>query len=112
MSDNSENSNTIRDNSNIIREELNLLLIYLTGWEEEKKSNPDQKVFRSWKGYRFEVMARLEKLRYIYQIPGGKSLILTEEGKKKVEQLKRKYLGFAGPVYPVMSPTSPPYPGA
>jgi len=88
-----------------IKEELNLLLIYLTGWEEDKKNSPGQKVFRAWKGYRFEILNELEKQRLIYQIPGGKSLILTDEGKKKVEQLKHKYLAFLGNMNPAMNPS-------
>ncbi len=75
-----------------IRAELILLLIFLTGWEEDKRNAPGQKVFRAWKGYNFEILNQLEKQRLIYQIPGGKSLILTDEGKQKVEQLRRKYL--------------------
>ena len=80
------------DNGKTVREELSLLLIYLTGWEEEKKNTPGQKIFRAWKGYNPGIMHELERQRLIYQLPGGKSLILTEEGKKKGEQLKGKYL--------------------
>jgi hypothetical protein len=76
-----------------IVQELTLVLISLTGWEEEKRDAPGKKVFRAWKGYRFEHMAKLQEQRFIRQVPGGKSLILTDEGKQKVEQLKRKYLG-------------------
>jgi hypothetical protein len=69
-----------------------LLLIYLTGWEEEKRNSPGEKVFRAWKGYRFEVLTEIQNQRLIYQIPGGKSLILTNEGRQKAEELRRKYL--------------------
>ena len=75
-----------------IKQELTLLLIYLTGWEEEKRNSPGEKVFRAWKGYRFEVLAEIQNQRLIYQIPGGKSLILTNEGRQKAEELRRKYL--------------------
>jgi hypothetical protein len=75
-----------------IKQELTLLLIYLTGWEEEKRNSPGEKVFRAWKGYRFEVLTEIQNQRLIYQIPGGKSLILTNEGKQKAEELRRKYL--------------------
>ncbi|UCH92519.1 MAG: transposase [Candidatus Aminicenantes bacterium] len=75
-----------------IKEELILLLIYLTGWEEDKKNAPGEKVYRAWKGYRFEILNELQNQRLIYQIPGGKSLILTDEGKQKAEQLRQKYL--------------------
>ena len=78
---------------NEIRKELILILIYLTGWEEDKRNAPGVKVFRAWKGYNFEHLNELEKQRLIYQIPGGKSLMLTDEGKQEAERLKEKYLG-------------------
>jgi hypothetical protein len=73
-------------------QESTLVLISLTGWEEDKRNAPGEKVFRAWKGYRFEHLAVLQEQRLIRQVPGGKSLVLTDEGKQKVEQLKRKYL--------------------
>jgi len=76
-----------------IVQELTLVLISLTGWEEEKRDAPGKKVFRAWKGYRFEHLAELKEQQLIYPIPGGKSLLLTDKGKQKVEELKRKYLG-------------------
>ncbi len=84
----------MNENLDEIKKELILLLIYLTGWEEDKRNKPGEKVFRAWKGYGFEHLNDMEKQRLIYQIPGGKSLLLTDEGKQKVEQLKQKYLGY------------------
>ncbi len=81
---------------NEIKQELILLLIYLTGWEEDKRNAPGMKIFRAWKGYNLEILNALEQQRLIYQIPGGKSLMLTDEGKQKVEQLKQKYLDKFG----------------
>jgi hypothetical protein len=75
-----------------IKLELILLLIYLTGWEEDDRKTPGEKVFRAWKGYRFEILNELQEQRLIYQIPGGKSLILTKDGKQKAEELRKKYL--------------------
>jgi hypothetical protein len=74
-----------------IAQELTLLLILLTGWEEDKRNEPGKKVFRAWKGYRFETLAEIQEQNFIYQIPGGKSLILTDEGKRKAEELRQKY---------------------
>jgi len=70
--------------------DLNLLLIYLTGWEEDSTRQPGKKVFRAWKGYLFDILNELERENLIRQFP--KSLILTEEGKKKAEGLKQKFL--------------------
>ena len=74
--------------------ELTMLLIYLTGWEEDKRNAPGKKVFRAWKGYKFEILDEIQKQKLIYQIPGGKSLTLTDEGKQKALELKEKYLKF------------------
>jgi len=76
-----------------IARELTLVLISLTGWEEDERNSPDKKVFRAFKGYRFEALDELQKQKFIRQVPGGKSLVLTDEGKQIAEQLKRKYLG-------------------
>ena len=78
---------------NEIKKEITLLLIWLTGWEEDKRNAPGEKVFRAWKGYDFDILNELEKQRMIYQIPGGRSLNLIDNGKNMVEQLKKKYLG-------------------
>jgi hypothetical protein len=67
-------------------------LIYLTGWEEDKRNSPGEKVFRAWKGYKFEILDEIQNQQLIFQIPGGKSLFLTDKGKQKAEELRRKYL--------------------
>jgi len=72
--------------------ELNLLLLYLAGWEEDSTKEPGKKVFRSWKGYLFEVLNELQDDEMIYQFKNGKSVIILDEGIKKAEQLKQKYL--------------------
>ena len=72
--------------------ELTMLLIYLTGWEEDKRNAPGKKVFRAWKGYKYEIMDDLQSKGLIRQIPGGKSLTVTDEGIKRAKELKRKYL--------------------
>jgi DNA-binding PadR family transcriptional regulator len=69
--------------------ELTMLLIYLTGWEETpKKSNKEKKVFRAFRGYRYEALQELENQGLIRLTPGGKSLTVTEKGKKEAEELK------------------------
>ena len=74
-------------NKNI--EEMVLLLIYLTSWEEKVL---DTKVLRSWKGYPFEV---LDELKSKYLLSGSKvakSVYLTDTGIKKAKELIEKYL--------------------
>lgn len=70
--------------------ELNLLLIYLTGWEEDSKKTPGSKVYKAWNGYLFDIINELERENLIRQFT--KILILTEQGKSKAEVLKQKYL--------------------
>ncbi len=72
--------------------ELNLLLLYLAGWEEDSTKEPGKKVYRSWKGYLFEVLNELQDDEMIYQFKNGKSVIILDEGIKKAEKLKEKYL--------------------
>ena len=72
--------------------ELNLLLLYLAGWEEDSTKEPGKKVFRSWKGYLFEVLNELQDDEMIYQFKNGKSVIILDEGVKKAKELKEKYL--------------------
>jgi hypothetical protein len=71
-------------------EEITLLLIYLTGWEEEILKG--SKNIRSWKGYKFEVLNDLEDKGLISQSKRAKSVYLTGEGHKKAKKLFKKYL--------------------
>ena len=72
--------------------ELNLLLIYLSGWEEDSRNTPGEKIFRAWNGYLFEVLNQLEDEALIQQFRNGKSVILTKEGIGKAKELKKKFL--------------------
>ncbi len=72
--------------------DLSLLLISLTGWEEDSRKEPGEKIIRSWKGYSFEILNELEDENLILQFGNAKSLILTKEGKEKALQLKQNYL--------------------
>lgn len=72
--------------------ELNLLLLYLSGWEEDSRKNPGEKIFRAWNGFLFEVLNKLEEEDYIRQFRNAKSVILTPQGISKAEELKKEYL--------------------
>jgi hypothetical protein len=63
--------------------ELNLLLLFLTGWEKDSTREPGMKVFHSWKGYLFKVHSELENEKLIHQIKNSKSGILSEQGLRK-----------------------------
>lgn len=67
---------------------LSLLLLMLSGWEEESRHQPGEKVYRSWKGYLFEALNGLEEEKLIKQFNNTKSVVLTPEGIKEAEFLK------------------------
>ena len=71
--------------------ELNLLVMYLSGWEEDSRNNPGQKIYRSWKGYLFEVLNEFEEQEFIVQNRKSKSVVFTAAGRKKAEEIKSKY---------------------
>lgn len=71
---------------------LNLLLLYLTGWEEVALLDSSKKRFRSWKGYLYEILTELEKEGLITQCSGDKSVFFTKKGLKIAKYLKEKYL--------------------
>ncbi len=71
--------------------DLSLLLLYLSGWEEDSRKTPGEKIFRSWKGYKFEVLNDLEKDHCIVQYGTAKSVTLTPDGRKRAERIQQKY---------------------
>lgn len=80
-------------------EELTLLLMYLTPWEEETmdydNNNNLEKINikKSWKGYSFDAINELTNKGYLYQTNyKNKSVILTEEGISLADSLIKKYL--------------------
>ncbi|MDQ1352366.1 MAG: Transposase [Acidobacteriota bacterium] len=69
--------------------DLNMILIYLNGWEEQSRKVPGGKVFRAWKNYPFDILNELERQNLIRQYP--KSIIVTREGQMKAEELLHRY---------------------
>lgn len=78
-------------------EELTLLLMYLTSWEEngyvKDKDNKivESKVKTCWKGYLFEVINKLIDEGYLY-FSKGKSVSLTPKGEEYAKELIGKYI--------------------
>jgi helix-turn-helix protein len=70
-------------------EELTLLLIALTSWKEKIYGDD---VTRAWKGYDFNILDNLTEKGYISGSKKSKSVILTDEGLKKANELIKKYL--------------------
>lgn len=73
-------------------EELTLLLLYLTSWEEELLRGAPT-VRRAWKNMRFEVLDSLAQQGYLETKHRAKSVRITEEGAEKAQELQKKYLG-------------------
>ena len=73
-------------------EELTLLLLYLTSWEEELLRGA-LTVRRAWKNMRFEVLDSLAQQGYLETKHRAKSIHITEEGFEKARELQKKYLG-------------------
>jgi DNA-binding PadR family transcriptional regulator len=77
-------------------QDLCLLLMFLTGWEEDSRQKPGEKIFRAWKGYLFEVLNKLADEKLIAQFQNTKSVTLTEAGKQRARQLKEQILSGKG----------------
>lgn len=70
--------------------DLNLLLIYLSGWESEDRKEAGKKVYRAWKGYLFDILDELEREDMIRQYRS--TVELTPRGKSRAMQLRRRFL--------------------
>lgn len=80
-------------------EELTLLLMYLTSWDEDnlfynKNGNLNKGVIKNaWKGYSFDAINKLTENGYLYPTKyKNKSVTLTKEGEKLAESLVKKYI--------------------
>ena len=80
-------------------EELTLLLMYLTSWEEEglcydENNNLDKVILKnSWKGYSFDAMNNLVDKGYLFPTKyNSKSVTITKNGEELAKKLIEKYL--------------------
>jgi len=78
------------DDRKTVLEELTLLLLYLSSWEEEPIRG--SKIRKAWKGYLFEVLNALEEKGFLSQSRRAKSLTLSEEGIRQAQELEEQYL--------------------
>jgi len=70
-------------------EDLHMLLMLLTSWEEDSTKNPGTTVKRAWKGFEFDILNSLESDKFIYQLP--KSVVLTAKGIEKAQKFQNQY---------------------
>jgi hypothetical protein len=78
-------------------EELTLLVAYLSSWEENRGAG--SRVRRAWKGFRVEVLERLQAQGLLTQGRSSKSLLLTDEGVARALDVEAR-LGLAGDAPP------------
>lgn len=78
-----------------VREELTLMLIYLSSWEEKVQTLEGGFCYRkAWKGYEFEILNDFmdqELIGYQRKPSKSKSIELTKEGEELALELLRKY---------------------
>ncbi len=67
-----------------------MLVLYLSGWEEESTKHPGEMIFRAWRGYLFEVLKELEKEGLIYQHHEMNTIILTSKGIERAKKIRKK----------------------
>ncbi|MEH7400100.1 DUF6429 family protein [Gottfriedia acidiceleris] len=70
-------------------DELTLLLLYLTAFEENTVLG--ETTLRSWKGYPFDTLNKLSNNNLIFFSNRAKSVYLTEDGIKLANKLLQKY---------------------
>ncbi len=80
-------------------EELTLLLMYLTSWEEdsyvadENDMPVEAKIKTCWKGYSFDVINKLTDENYLYFSKyKNKTVSLTPKGEELAKKLIDKYI--------------------
>lgn len=75
------------ENENELAEDLTLALMYLTKFKMDKI----QELFSAWKGYDFDIINSLDEKELIIQGKyKNKSVLITEEGMKKAEEILKK----------------------
>lgn len=80
-------------------QELTLLLMYLTSWQERRTiglrrkphKTDDTLLRRCWKGYGFSVLERLEAQGLICGEGAKKPIVFTAEGERLAVELMKKY---------------------
>ena len=79
-------------------EELTLLLLYMTAWDEDAPPLGVHK--RSWKEHSFTVLKQLEEDGLIVDSNKSKSVFLTSQGAVRAQNLLKKYLGDSANLLP------------
>lgn len=85
-----EEEETDADRRAEMLEELTLLVLYLASWEEEVPPSGDT-VHRAYKGHVFKVLDRLAAQGLITTSQRAKTLLLTEAGIARAQELEERY---------------------
>lgn len=70
--------------------ELTLLLAYLTSWDDKDRITKQENK-KSWKGYDFNILNKLNEEEYIYQENKDKYFIWEKKGISEAKRLMDKY---------------------
>jgi Domain of unknown function (DUF6429) len=66
--------------------DLSLVLMYLSSWTERQGEAP-----RFWKGFRFEILDKLDEEGFIQDSRRAKSAYLTDAGVRRARELLASY---------------------
>jgi tetratricopeptide (TPR) repeat protein len=77
-----------KDSEQIIQD-LTLMLLYLTSWEEKNFDN--SKSIVNWKNHHFEILDKLTEKDFTYGSHKSKVIYMTETGAQKAKELLEKY---------------------
>jgi hypothetical protein len=73
-----------------------MLCLYLSGWEEDSRKNPGEKIFRAWKGYVFQILNDLTSDGLIIQNSRYKTVLVTKKGLELGQNLKEQVYQLLG----------------
>lgn len=75
-------------------EDLALLLLYLSCWDEDpKRKYSKESILRAWKNIRFESLNKLNDKKLIIDFRGRKSIYSTDKEIEKAKELEKKFFG-------------------
>ena len=70
-----------------IIKQLTMVLMLLSGWEEDSRVKPGEKIFCSWNAFSFKCLNALADEKLITQFTGKKIVLLSDAGVKMAREL-------------------------
>ena len=66
-----------------LEKDLALALMYLTGFSEPFREGSNKRIYKSWKGYKYEIMKALDEEGLVKHWRSGIKVTLTDKGMDK-----------------------------